>query len=158
MNEEELIPTEPIEEEHAQAEPEIPEFYNKHFIRVRSDGCIIDGWSNGPHNYRVPTEDDILINDKGGYQFRLIVDGEPTEENPPLYDFAYMIPLYRWTGSEVVLRAGEEIEAEQAEKRARAEAAEQERVANATETVLLEMAADHEERICMIELGISDDL
>ena len=122
----------PISEEPAQEEPEV-ESYNNHYIRTDASGNIIEGWSDGPHNTRTPTESDILINDKGGYQFRLFPDGE---ENPALFDFAYTIPLYRWTGSEVVRRAEDELEAERAEKRAQAEAAERERTYNLPENRL----------------------
>ena len=87
---------------------------NKHYIKINPSSCVIDGWSDGPHSNRVPTEDDILLNDKGGYQFRLIIDGEPTEENPALFDGMSDIPLYRWTGTEVVRRTEEEIEADRA--------------------------------------------
>lgn len=90
------------------------EFYNKHYIRTDTFGNITEGWSDGPHNDRTPTDDDILINDKGGYQFRLIIDGEPTEENPPLFDGISMIPLYRWTGFEVERRTEEEIDVDRA--------------------------------------------
>lgn len=128
--------------------------YNRHYIRIRSDGCITEGWSDGPHNHREVTEEDVLLNDRGGYQFRLMVDGVQTEENPALWT-EDGIPLYRWTGSEVIERSEEEIEADRAAARAAAEAAERERVANATETVLLEIAADHEERICLMELGVN---
>lgn len=89
-------------------------YYNKHYIRLREDRCIIEGWSNGPHNQRTPTEEDILLNDKGGYQFRLIVDGQATEENPPLYEIPGMIPLYRWSGSEVIRRSEDELAADRA--------------------------------------------
>lgn len=90
------------------------DFYNKHYIQTREDGCVIKGWSDGPHNGRTVTENDILLNDNGGYQFRLIVDGALTEENPPLFDFDYMIPLYKWDGEKVLRRSEEEIEAERA--------------------------------------------
>lgn len=87
-------------------------FYNKHYIRIDKNNNIIDGWSDGPQNNRPVTEEDILINDKGGYQFRLIIDGEQTEENPPLFDGMTIIPLYKWDGEKVVKRDSEEIEAE----------------------------------------------
>lgn len=97
------------------------EFYNKHYIRTDASGNIIEGWSNGPHNYRTPTEGDICINDKGGYQFRLVLDGEPTEENPPLFDGMTRIPLYKWDGKKVVRRTNEELEVEREAWRAERE-------------------------------------
>ena len=84
------------------------DFYNKHYIRIREDGCIIDGFSDA---FREPTEDAILLNEQGGYQFRLYPGGE---ENPSLFDWDGMIPLYKWDG-EVIPRTEEEIEAERAE-------------------------------------------
>ena len=132
-------------------------FYHHHFIRTDESGRITDGWSDGPHNWRKPTERDILLSDKGGYQFRLIIDGEPTKENPPLYDGMTMIPLYKWDGERVLRRSEEEIEADRVEARQRAEQAERERIANDPQTLLLEMAADHEERICLMELGVTQD-
>lgn len=87
------------------------DYYNGHYIRTDASGNIIDGWSDGPHSSRMPTEDDILITDKGGYQFRLTPDGE---ENPTLFELPGMIPLYKWTGSEVVRRSEDELEADRA--------------------------------------------
>lgn len=131
------------------------EFYNKHYINVDAAGRITGGWSDGPHNAREVTEEDILLNDQGGYQFRLILDGEPTEENPPLYTMDG-IPLYKWDGEQVVERTEEEIEEDRAEIEAKRKEEEQARIENATETVLLEMAAEHEERICLLELGMTE--
>jgi hypothetical protein len=67
------------------------------------------------------------------------------------------ISLYKWTGSEVVKRTEEEIAADRAAMEEERKAAETERIANATETVLLEMAAEHEERLCMLEMGVTND-
>lgn len=108
------------------------EFYNHHYIRTDASGNIVEGWSDGPHRGREVTEDDILISDKGGYQFRLLVnlgfrgDAElptlaETEENPPLYTFDG-IPLYSLNGNTtlprtVSPRTEDEIEADRAEKR-----------------------------------------
>lgn len=87
------------------------EYYNSHYIRTDASGNIVEGWSDGPHNHREVTDDDILLNDKGGYQFRLFPDGE---ENPPLYYGMSMIPLYRWDGEKVTRRTDAEIEADRA--------------------------------------------
>ncbi|MCH5203142.1 MAG: hypothetical protein J1F03_00255 [Oscillospiraceae bacterium] len=84
-------------------------FYNHHYIKIRSDGVIINGWSDGT----IPEKDTsnaICINDRGGYQFRLFPDGE---ENPPIRALDG-IPLYKWDGKRVVRRTDEEIEADRA--------------------------------------------
>lgn len=85
------------------------DFYNRHYITIRENGAITDGWSDGPHRSKDATNA-ICINEQGGYQFRLYPGGE---ENPPLYD-EYGIPLYKWDGAQVVPRAAEEIETERA--------------------------------------------
>ena len=83
-------------------------FYNKHYITVDEQNRIVNGFSDAFHQ---PTETDICINEKGGYQFRLYQDGE---ENPSLFDWNGMIPLYKWENSEVVRRTEEELEADRA--------------------------------------------
>ena len=55
------------------------------------------------------------------------------------------IPRYRWDGSAAVLRTEEELEADRAARPA---------PPPTTEEVLLELAADHEARLCEIELGV----
>lgn len=83
-------------------------FYHKHYIRIREDGCIVDGFSDA---FREPKDTDICINEKGGYQFRLFPGGE---ENPCLFDWPDRIPLYKYENGEVLRRSEEEIEAERA--------------------------------------------
>lgn len=87
-------------------------FYNKHYIKIREDGAITDAWSDGPHPKR-DTSDAICINNKGGYQLRLILNGEPTEENPPIKDMD-SIPLYKWNGEHVISRTDAEIQIDRA--------------------------------------------
>lgn len=82
-------------------------FYNKHYIRTREDDCIVGGFSDA---FREPIEEDICINKQGGYQFRLFPNGE---ENPSLFDWNGMIPLYKWKNGEVFKRTTEEVKAEQ---------------------------------------------
>ena len=55
------------------------------------------------------------------------------------------IPRYRWDGTQAVLRTEEELEADRAARPA---------PPPTTEEVLLELAADHEARLCEIELGV----
>ena len=81
-------------------------YYYKHYIRVNSSGCVVDGFSDA---FRQPSEDAICINEQGGYQFSLFPNGE---ENPLLFDWEYMIPLYMWDGTQVVARPVEDIEAD----------------------------------------------
>lgn len=81
------------------------EFYNKHYITVDEQGCIVDGFSDA---FRQPSEADICINEKGGYQFRLFAGGE---ENPQLLT-EDGIPLYKNVGGHAVERTAEEIEAD----------------------------------------------
>lgn len=83
------------------------EFFNRHYIIIRSDGAITDAWSDGPHPEKNITNA-ICINERGGYQFRLHPGGE---ENPPIYD-KDDIPLYKWDGSQVIQRTEEEIKME----------------------------------------------
>ena len=86
------------------------QFYNKHYIDTRENGAIISVWSDGPHQEKDTTYA-ICINEKGGYQFRLILDGQLTEENPPIFGMDG-IPIYKWDGSQVVPRTTEEIKAD----------------------------------------------
>ena len=55
------------------------------------------------------------------------------------------IPRYRWDGTAAVERTEEELEADRAARPAQHPT---------TEEVLLELAADHEARLCEIELGV----
>ena len=55
------------------------------------------------------------------------------------------IPRYRWDGTQAVLRTEEELDADRAARPA---------PPPTTEEVLLELAADHEARLCEIELGV----
>lgn len=81
------------------------DFYNKHYIIIRSDGVITDAWSNGP-NQEKDTANAICINERGGYQFRLYPSGE---ENPSIYDMDG-IPLYKYVDGMVIARTEDEIE------------------------------------------------
>lgn len=83
------------------------ETYNRHYIIIRPDDAIIDAWSDGPHPKK-DTTNTICINEEGSYQFRLILNGEPTEENPPIYT-EDDIPLYKWDGEQIISRTAGEI-------------------------------------------------
>lgn len=106
------------------------EFYNKHYIKIREDGAVVDGWSNDLDPNK-DTSDAICINDKAGYQFRLVFHEPKTEtyidmngneiqgktqivetlseENPLLYDWQ-RIPIYKYVDGEIVKRTDDEIE------------------------------------------------
>lgn len=85
------------------------EFYNKHYIATDAQGCITDGWSDGPHPEK-DTTNAVCINEEGGYQFRLFPDGE---ENPQLCTFDG-VPRYKWDGQAVRERTEDEISADRA--------------------------------------------
>ena len=55
------------------------------------------------------------------------------------------IPRYRWDGTQAALRTEEELEADRAALPA---------PPPTTDEILLELAADHEARLCEIELGV----
>ncbi len=85
-------------------------YCNRHYIKVDKLDRIIDAWSDGPLPDK-PTDGAIRINERGGYQLRLIIDGVETEENPLLWAMG-CVPLYKWTGTEVERRTSEEIAAD----------------------------------------------
>ena len=116
------------------------DMFCKHYIEVDAENRIIFGWSDGIQPDR-DTSAAFCINEQGGYQFRLFPDGE---ENPALYTMDG-IPRYRWDGTQAVERTEEELEADRAARPA---------PPPTTEEVLLELAADHEARLCEIELGV----
>lgn len=115
-------------------------FYNKHYIRIREDCCIVDGFSDA---FKQPDDTDICINDKGGYQFRLVPGGE---ENPSLFDWNG-IPRYRWDGSAAVLRTEEELEEDRAAIHAPPPSQGDDMDA---------MLVDHEYRLTLLELGLTE--
>ena len=84
------------------------ENFCRHYILIRDDGAIIDGWSDGLKPWR-DTDGAFCINDHGGYQFEII----PGRESLPLCADGD-VPLYKWDGSQVVPRTEKEIEADRA--------------------------------------------
>lgn len=119
--------------------------YYRHYLTVDERGRITDGWSNGPH-YDRDTTGAILLTEQGSYQFRLWADGE---DNPTLWTFPEQIPLYKWNGEAAERRTNEEIEAD----RAKIPVPELEPTAqDDTDAMLI----DHELRLTMLELGITE--
>ena len=81
------------------------DFYNKHYITVDDAGRILDGFSDA---FSDPGENDICINERGGYQFRIFPGGE---ENPRLRE-GHGVPLYKYVGGAVIERTRKEIDAD----------------------------------------------
>lgn len=134
------------------------EFYNKHYIKVDSSDRIIDGFSDA---FRQPDEEDICINEQGGYQFRLYPGGE---ENPTLYHWPHMIPLYKYEDGEVIRRTEEEIEADMAAIPVPVVPPTTEERLTAIEDALCEMDAANaasiaalEDALCEIDAGGADN-
>lgn len=113
------------------------EFYNKHYIRVEN-GKVIKGFSTA---FETPLETDICINEKGGRHFA--IDGEI---NPMLVDFENFTHFYRYD-TELRKATEEELAAELAEIEANRP------VVISEEDITLDLLADHEYRICMMELN-----
>lgn len=86
------------------------EHYNKHYVIIDERNRITDAWSDGPHR-EMDTAGAICINERGGYQLRLIVDGVETEENPALWTI-HGVPLYKYDEGEVKRRTSQEIKAD----------------------------------------------
>lgn len=110
------------------------EIYNKHYIRVENT-LVVKGFSDA---FELPLETDICINEKGGRHFE--IDGEI---NPPLYDVR-MCHIYRYD-TELRKATDEELEAEWNEIKPEEPITE--------EDITLDLLADHEYRLCMLELG-----
>lgn len=119
-------------------EQETDHNYN-HYIQIDVMSYIRSGWSDGPYP-EIDISDAISIG-VGSYQFRLFPDGE---ENPNLFTHD-MIPLYKWDGTQVVVRSEEEIEADRAELAANqpvSEPTEQEKIRADLDYVMLMMGMD----------------
>lgn len=71
----------------------------RHYIRIDEDSNVIEGWSDAIFPRR-DTSEAIVLPGSYSYQFRLTPDGE---ENPPLFN-EVGVPLYLWTGEEVLPR------------------------------------------------------
>lgn len=133
-------------------------FYNKHYITIDDQSRIVSGFSDA---FRRPTDTDICINDKGGYQFRLFSGGE---ENPTLYDWNHMIPLYKYEDGKVIRRTEEEIEADMAAIPVPVAPPTTEERLTAIEDALCEMDAANaasiaalEDALCEIDAGGADN-
>ena len=112
------------------------EYYNKHYIRV-VDGIVTKGFSDA---FETPLDTDICINEKGGRHFEL--NGVI---NPPLFNTNFC-HLYRYENDTLRKATEEELEAEYKSNYVEPEPTEAE--------IALELLADHEYRLCMMELGM----
>lgn len=122
-----------------------PNIFNRHYIQLNSFNQITSGFSDA---FRQPTETDICINEEGGYQFRLIVDGELSEENPPLFE-GFNIPLYEWKDNKVVRRAEKDLEADRIAEAERMEKARIEAERNSPTNRIAEL----ERTICEMDIA-----
>lgn len=110
---------------------------NKHYIRVENR-YVIKGFSDA---FETPLDTDICINEKGGRHFAI-----DDEINPILIDFENGVHIYRYD-TELRKATEEELATELAEIEANKPAAVTE------EDITLDLLADHEYRLCMLELG-----
>lgn len=112
---------------------------SKVYIQTDSDGHIL----RCEGGYTTPTDltDWTYIDEGTGDKYNLC---QSHYFEGGLYTMDY-IPRYRWDGSVAVLRTEEELEEDRAARPA---------PPPTTEEVLLELAADHEARLCEIELGV----
>ena len=92
------------------------DFFNSHYIRTRSDNAITHGFSDA---FEQPEATDILINDRGGRHFRLILNGKLIRENPwelmlNEQGIEQGIPLLKWDSKnkKIINRTEKEIQAE----------------------------------------------
>ena len=112
------------------------------------------------HVYIKTDEQDRIVRCEGEYTlpsdlsgWLLIDEGEPCDKRNLAQSHYFPgglytmdgIPRYRWDGTQAVERTEEELEADRAARPA---------PPPTTEEVLLELAADHEARLCEIELGV----
>lgn len=100
----------PFKEEQQTEELTEREVGFSHYIVVDDRLRVLDGWSDGVHPDR-DTTSAICITTEGNYQFQLHPRGA---ENPLLYEFDDMIPLYKYEDGQIILRTAEEIEADRA--------------------------------------------
>lgn len=110
---------------------------NKHYIRVEN-GYVIKGFSDA---FETPLETDICISEEGGRHFA--INGEI---NPMLVDFENGVHIYRYD-TELRKATEEELTVELSEIEANKPAVVTE------EDITLDLLADHEYRLCMLELG-----
>ena len=112
------------------------------------------------HVYIKTDEQDRIVRCEGEYTLPsdlsgwiLIDEGEPCDKRNLAQSMYFDgglytmdgIPRYKWDGTQAVERTEEELEADRAARPA---------PPPTTEEVLLELAADHEARLCEIELGV----
>ena len=100
------------EETNAMNMPETEMSFNNHFIRIDERNRIVHGFSDA---FEEPGESDVMINGEGGRHFRLILDGELSEENPAgMIRNEQDVPLLKWDAKnkKIARRAEKEIQAD----------------------------------------------
>ena len=112
------------------------------------------------HVYIKTDEQDRIVRCEGEYTLPsdlsgwiLIDEGEPCDKRNLAQSHYFDgglytmdgIPRYKWYGTQTALRTEEELEADRAARPA---------PPPTTDEILLELAADHEARLCEIELGV----
>ncbi|BCK01707.1 hypothetical protein [Anaerocolumna chitinilytica] len=110
-------------------------FYNKHYIRLDTNNCIIKGFSDA---FEQPEENDNCINQEGGRHFELL-----GQVNPSLISLSG-VHLYKYSNGVIV----ETTEAERA-----AELAAMPKTVSEIDTQT-EYLIDLDYRISKIELGV----
>lgn len=113
----------------------------RHYIVIDSENRIIDGFSD---YYRQPSEGDIMIAENDDREFRLL----GTYKNTPLFYKPIAardkVWLFKYVSGRVEKRTDDEIEHDMPPL-----------YPEPSDTdVLLELTADHEERLCLLELGV----
>lgn len=116
--------------------------YNKHYIRVQ-DGIVIKGFSDA---FETPLETDICINEKGGRHFE--IDGQvnsPIINKDRTHKYRYDTEFRKATEEELAYELESIIKQNK----------EAEKVSESVETegLILDLLADQEYRICMLELN-----
>lgn len=113
----------------------------KHYIRIDGESRIVDGFSD---YYREPQEGDIQITENEDKEFRLLgtyknisLFFKPIAAETPVY-------LYKYVDGQIKERTQEELDADYPQL-----------FPEPTDIdTLLELSADHEERLCLLELGV----
>ena len=113
----------------------------RHYIVIDSKNRIIDGFSD---YYRQPSAGAIQISENDDREFRLL----GTYRNIPLFfrpiSAETPVYIYKYVNGQIMERTAEELDADYPTLHPEP----------SDTDVLLELSADHEERLCLLELGV----